>query len=83
MAGEELVLQLGDHEVPILQQAAHAAGHRVGHSPALVAHAHLAPAPYDSHRVAATQRRASDSVRGQKKPCKINCSFFYSIPAGP
>lgn len=53
VASEELVLQLSHHEVPVLQQAAHAPGHCMADSPLPILHGHLAPAGYDGHRVTA------------------------------
>ena len=55
MAGEQLMLQLGHHEVPVLQQAPHAAGYCMAHSSLLVPHGHLTPAADDCHRVTAGQ----------------------------
>ncbi len=54
MASEKLVLQLGDHEVPVLQQAPHAACHSMAHPALLILHGHLAPAADDRHRVTAS-----------------------------
>lgn len=56
MASEKLVLQLGDHEVPVLQQAPHAACHSMAHPALLILHRHLAPAADDCHRVTTAQQ---------------------------
>lgn len=74
VAGEQLMLQLGHHEVPVLQQASHAAGHRMAHPPLLVPHRHLAPAADDCHRVTACQH----SLRLCKGSCVLPVTPVYT-----